>query len=377
MSLLARLKRKPAVESATQGRPGLIGLDLGSHSIHLCQLRSESHNRYTILAKASIGFQGSRQQLLDSPKAFKQLLAKATKGKKFKGRKVTAIMPPDDVKIMLLTYKANITHVDAEILKMLSQRVDGDINDYVVDYLPVRNNKSDDEHIVMASVARRDKVDRLLHTLTSAGLEVHSLDIGPAALKRLVSSLYTDDVKNNVLLINIGDKTSYLTIVSGRRLLFDQPVQFGCLQLLQEIADSLDVSLEKAQDLIHEHGLQAVDPAQQMNGLVSHSDISATLLEIIKPTFLQLVEEINRVLVFTASETHGEPLSRVFLLGCIARWPGAQELMMSFLDIKVPKVQTEFYQVFSDANDKTARWVDHLPEMAIATGLALRGLQDD
>jgi len=49
--------------------------------------------------------------------------------------------------------------------------------------------------------------------------------------------------------------------------------------------------------------------------------------------------------------------------------------MMSFLDISVPRVQTEFYEVFIDADDKTARWADHLPEMAIATGLALRGLE--
>ncbi|MDJ0880786.1 MAG: pilus assembly protein PilM [Gammaproteobacteria bacterium] len=376
MSFLSRILQKETTPEVHNNQPGLIGLDLGSHTLHLCQLRPKSHRHYTIMAKASMGFEGSRQQLLDDPKAFKRLLAKATKGKKFKGRKVTAVMPPDDVKIMLLTYKASTTNVDAEIVKMLSQRIEGDINDYVIDYLPIRNQKSDDEHIVMASVARRNKVERLLNTLTAAGLQVHSLDIGPAALKRLVSSLYENEAKNNVLLINIGENTSYLTIVSGKRLLFDQPVEFGCTQLLSDIATTLDISIDKANALVYQHGLHPAT-AQAVNSLVSHTDISATLLEIIKPAFMKLVEEINRVLIYTASETHGEPLSRVLLLGCIARWPGAQELMLSFLDIQVPKVQTEFYEVFHDADDKTIPWADHLPEMAIATGLALRGLQDD
>ena len=57
----------------------------------------------------------------------------------------------------------------------------------------------------------------------------------------------------------------------------------------------------------------------------AETDVSATLLEIVKPCYLDLIEEINRVLVFTASETHGVPVSRVCLLGSVAHWPGAQE----------------------------------------------------
>ena len=92
---------------------------------------------------------------------------------------------------------------------------------------------------------------------------------------------------------------------------------------------------------------------------------------------MQLIEEINRVLVFTASETHGLPLTRVGLLGCIARWPGVQGLVLSLLDITMPDWQTDFYTVFRDADEHTQPWVDSLPELAVATGLALRGLQDD
>ena len=90
-----------------------------------------------------------------------------------KRRAVTAIMPADQVKIMLLTYKATVSDIDAEVVRMLRQRVDGDIEDYVIDYLPVRNNSADEEHMILASVARRDHVDRLLALFTAAGLQVH------------------------------------------------------------------------------------------------------------------------------------------------------------------------------------------------------------
>lgn len=377
MSFFSNLRSRKPPQQRKLPKHGLIGLDISNHNLHLCQLRPEEHDTYTILAKSSVPFDGSRDQLLQSPGEFKQLLARATKGKKFKGRKVTTIMPPDEVKIMLLTYKANLTDIDSEVIRMLGQRIDGDIDDYVIDYLPVRNNSGDEEHIIMASVARREHVGRLLALLTSAGLEVHSLDIGPATLRRLISTIYSDEITSNVLIINTDDHNSNLTIVSGRRLLFDQSVNFGCFQLLEEIAGSLQISVDKANDLVFRHGIDNSQTASLAMGLVNDADVSQTLLEIVKPAFIKLVEEINRVLVFTASETHGIPLSRVCLLGCISRWPGAQDLVMALLDISVPKSNTDFYQVFRDQSEQTEPWLDRLPELAIATGLALRGLKID
>jgi type IV pilus assembly protein PilM len=377
LSIFDRLRRKQAPPKSQAQKPGLIGLDIRSNTLHLCQLRPETDNRFTIIAKSSMSFDGSRQQLLESPKDFKRLLAKATQGKKFKGNKVTAIMPPDDVRIMLLTYKSTVSDVDAEIIKMLTQRVKGNIDDYVVDYLPVRNSPNDEEHIVMASVALRSRVERFLATLSYAGLQVHSLDIGPSALRRLISVLYTEDKKSNVLLVNTAEDSCFLTIISGRRLLFDQPVSFGCNQLLEDISKTLDLPVEKARELVLKHGFSVSSESDMSIGIVSQSEVSGALLEILKPAFMKLAEEINRVLIFTASETRGIPLSRVFLLGCMARFPGAHELMMSLLDVPVEKYPTEFYDIFLDENEYTTSWSTQLPELAIATGLALRGLQPD
>lgn len=377
MSFFNRLRRQQKPLDSVSSKPGLIGLDIRSHSLHLCQLRPEANNRFTIIAKSSTGFDGSREQLLNSPKAFKSLITRATRGNNFKGNKVTAIIPPDDVRIILLSYKASVTDVDAEVMRMLSQRVKGNIDDYVVDYLPVRKNSTDEEHIVMASFALRSKVEQFLAMLTDAGLQVHSLDIGPSALRRLISVLYIDDKTSNVLLINTADDSSFLTIISGRRLLFDQPVSFSCNQLLKEVSSSLDLPVDKVSELIFKHGLNSISGTDHKLGSLNQSDVSNTLLEILKPAFLSLVEEINRVLIFTASETRGIPLSRVYLLGCLARIPGSHELMMSLLDVPVEKYPTEFYDIFLDDNEKTVSWSNQLPEMAIATGLALRGLQPD
>ena len=373
MTILQKFRRKDA-PPGKPSVPGLIGLDIGLNRIHLCQIRPLEHGMYSIIAKASIEYTGSRDELLTDSKRLKKLIVDALKRKKFKGRRVVALMPWEDVKIMLLTYKSNVSDVDSEVVRMLADRIDGSIDDHVVDYVPVRSNPGDEEHMVVATISEKARVTRLLSALISCGLEVDSLDVAPTALRRVVSALYTGHAADNVLLIHSYRDESYLTVISGRRLLFNQSVAFGETILLERIAAELDISAESARALMLDHGLGKQSLARAI-GADADTDISATLLEIVKPCFLDLVNEINRVLVFTAAETHGVPVSRVCLLGSLAHWQGAQTVLMSLLDLEQPDGQTEFNQVFQDENEDTRiSWEGLFSDISIAMGLALRGL---
>lgn len=377
-SMFKLFKNRPswkAAEAAKETAPGCIGLDIGKHSIHLCQLKPLPGDCYSIIAKTSIPFGEKREDLIANPARLKKMINDAIKSKPFRGRKVVALMPWWEVKIILLTYKPTVADVDAEIVKMVAKRVDGEIDDYVIDYLPVRCNPADDEHMAAVSVASKDKVMAMLNTLDQCGLGVEALDIAPAALRRLVGTLYSEHGTENVLIINAGIDESFLTIVSGRRLLYYQAVSFGESQLIQTIAEELDIQPRAALKLVESNGLG--QSAQAQAGFDGSGNIAATLTEILKPRCLELIEEINRVLIFTASETHGAPLNRVCLLGSVAHWDGFENLLMSLMNIKVETDSTDFWKVFQDENEQTTvSWSSLFPELAIATGLALRGMVD-
>lgn len=372
---LKKFNESSAPTEAVKTRSGMIGLDIGKHCIHLCQLKPKPGDCFSIIAKASIRFDESREELLANPARLKKLLNSALKSKPFRGRKVVALMPWSEVKIILLTYRPNVVDVDSEIIKMVAKRVEGDIDDYVVDYLPVRCNPTDEEHMAAVSVASKDKVMSLLDILNQCGLEVDALDIAPTALRRLVGTLYGEPGVDNVLLINAGSEESFLTIVSGRRFLFYQAIDFGENQLIQTVADELDISRESVLKLIEDNGIG--NTSRPFGTANDRSEVATTLAEILKPCFLNLIEEINRVLIFTASETHGAPLSRVCLLGSIANWDGVEKLIMSLMNIDISADPTDFWKVFQDENDQTTiSWSSLFPELAIATGLALRGMVD-
>ncbi len=240
MTILQKFRHK-SEPTTSRSAPGLIGLDIGTDSIHLCQIRPLEHGMYSIYAKASVEFSGSREALLTAPKKLKGLIGGALRKKGFKGKRVVALMPWEDVKIMLLTYKSSVSDVDSEVVRILAGRIEGSIDDYVVDYVPVRSNSGDEEHMVVATVSPREKVTRLLNGLIDCGLEVDSLDIAPTALRRVVSALYTGHAADNVMLIHSYREESYLTVISGRRLLFNQSVAFGEGPLLDRIATELDI----------------------------------------------------------------------------------------------------------------------------------------
>ncbi|HIP53281.1 MAG TPA: hypothetical protein EYH03_04635, partial [Chromatiales bacterium] len=109
------------------------------------------------------------------------------------------------------------------ILDLVSNRVEGDnLSEYVVDYLPVRTSKGDEESLAVVALARKEVVVRYLNTLARTGFEVEALEISPSAIKRAVSFSTTEKDPKTVLVINFGRTESYLTMISGRRLLFDQ-----------------------------------------------------------------------------------------------------------------------------------------------------------
>ncbi len=377
MTFLNALNKVRALKSA-KSRLSPIGLDIGRSAINLCQLQQLSEHRYCVQAKASIPYKGSRSELLKSPAYLKELLTRGMAKKNFRNKKMVAALPPDKLRITPLTYKANVSDVGQEILKMLSGRLEGNITDYIIDYFPVRFKSHDEEHLALATIARNDDVMEYLQALTHAGFTVEALDVGPAALRRLFASLYINEPAQTILVINAGMETTYLTVISGRRLLFDQSVKFGEQALLEHLSKVLELPQDMCRKLVFQHGMKAASTGAMSQSVVMDAEYSQAIMEILKPAFLELVEEINRVLIFTTSETQGQPVSQVCLLGSMARWPGADELLCELINVPLSSIKDRFDKIFADhSSEPGSRWSDKVPELAIATGLALRGLMSN
>jgi type IV pilus assembly protein PilM len=239
------------------------------------------------------------------------------------------------------------------------------LTDYVLDYVPVRVDvREGQEHSALVAAARREHVIDYLESLRKAGLSVKALDIGPLAIRRLVTAAQHshDHDHDNILIITLGQAHTYMTVLSGRRLIFDRDISFGEHRLIRHLGSELDIDDHTASRLLRDHGLRAGDG--------NSDELAATVVEVLKPLFVELRTDINKAMVYAASETHGNSVRRIYLTGGVAEWKGIERLLGDLLDIPVSIL------------DPTACLVDAAPRlprlrMGVVTGLALRGLCGD
>ncbi len=352
---------------------GCIGLEFALEKIYLVQLKQSEHGNIRLQASAVFEYPNTRDEFLESSQDVKSIIKLAKKSEPFIGCKVVSNLPSNDVRLMSIAYQVeNEGDEETALLKRVEDRLNDSLDGYVIDYLPVRGNIKSSDKLALVALARRDVVINYLELLRKAGLEVVALDISPSAIKRLIATLADQDQTDNVLTINFGRKKTYMILMSGRRLLLDMEIDFGETELLEKISNELDMDVNTIEKIVYEHGLYG--SKVNSDGLILEVDeVADTLREILKPKFTKLADEINRSLIYTASETRGGTVKQVYLLGGLACWRGIDEMLNRMIDIPVT-VPNYFTTIINDNVSKMQNY--DIPIMGVATGLALRGMVD-
>lgn len=346
-----------------------IGLHIGLERLNLMQLQPGAAGP-VILAAASINHESSRDDLIANPLRLKSLIKRAFAEQPFHGRRVVTCLPSDQVRMLLLNYTvAEGASESDSVIRELRERVHEELDGMVVDYIPVRQNQTSPPKEAIVAMAARDKVMAYLDVLSQAGLQVASLDVAPAALARLMSWINAAETSifPNLLLINFGSRNSYLTVIWGRRLMLDRPVEFAEQRLLTRLKNILDIAEPEGKHLLLERGFGMSSQRDDDN------DISHTLEEVLRPEFAALKAEVNKTLVYTASRTHGRSVDSIYLVGSVARYPGIEDLLRE--QFSVPLKILDPCSIFKHhLTDKQLSWLRPHSGVAAATGLALRGV---
>ncbi len=345
--------------------------------MHFVQLQSSGEHKPVVRAKASLEINGSRRELLEQPHQFRSLIKRALASDRFHGNKAVMALPSGMFRTLSINYKlaGSEKKEPAAILRVMKDRLDGDLNDYVLDYMPVRGRSKTDERLALVAVSERKKVVDFLELARKAGLDVSALEIGPLAISRLTRAISEDSGSATTLVINSGRRASYLTLISGDDLLFDQEVAIGEQSLVQHICETLDMPEDTARHLLSRTGVSPGDSKDALSDTLDEDGILNTLSEILKPQFMKLVEEIKRAFLYAASETRGGGVTQVYLLGSIARWPGAEQMLSNLSGSTVSKIPNPLALFPSNDLDTTSTVQQFAPEIAVATGLALRGMK--
>ena len=364
---LAALRRR--LGSAAAAPP--IGVDFAVERLNLLQVLGDDApgEPPTVRAAASIAYPMPREQLLAAPRALRQFVQSALASAPFAGQRAFCALAPADVRIMPMTVVLAPGQSEAQaVARATREQLGAGIGDAVVDYYQVRNIDGDgSERQVLVAVAQQAQVIAQLDMLRDAGLDPIALDIGPAAIGRLLGAMGRDDLSQSVLLINFGLHKSFLTVIWGRRLMLDREIDFGEMQLVDKLAAALKLAPDIALALLREHGTGA----RSAIGAGIQQDIGRTIGEILHPEFAALAEELLRTQVYVASRTRGSAVSRVYLNGSAARYAHIPERVAAMINLPV-EVLDPFRAFGAMAGFTPQHGVTH--GIALAAGLALRGV---
>lgn len=380
MNMLFDKLLKPALDRLHKVAPGFgrdlsIGLEMGQNRLNLVQMELVAGSP-VIRAIASLPYPCPREEL--QPQQLKLLLKQAYALQPFKGRHVVSCLPTRQVKIITVSYRCGEGQTDATaIVAELRERLKGDLDGMVVDFMNLRQEETDTgKRDALVALAPRDKVMAYLDLLTGAGLEVDALDIGPAALARLVShagALNTVEFSrspNVMLVVNFGANSSFLTVIWGRRLMLDRAVEFSENRMLSRLKQVLDMPEELAMRLLYEKNV----PPSVENG--SPDEAAQMVAEVLRPEIAPLLQEINKTLVYMASRTRGKLVDRIFLSGRVACYPGILNILREKLNVPVEILDP--VAVFASKHGKPhEEGLGTVAGIALTAGLALRGVPND
>lgn len=353
---------------------GLIGLDFALEKINLVQLGELTDGELALKSVSSHPYETSREGLLASPKQLRETIRKALKKNDFSGKRLVSSIPPDEVRIISINYPNKKKNNDTSpIIKAIKERIDDDLSNYVIDYIPLRADDSDLDQLAMVAIVKNDIVLKYLNAIRYAGLEVEALEIRPAAINRYVYSILERKENHNILSINFGIHKSYLTITSGRRLLFDRQVEFGSSQLIEMISSELDMPVEVVQQLVEKYGFGG-DRSKSTPQLVDEQDYAKTLLSICKHKLEKLLDEVNRALLFSASENHGVSINKIYLFGSMSFWRGLSAYLQDQLKVDVETIKNPLASVSDPYSYLQSNNPSYTSELSIAIGHALRGI---
>jgi len=236
-----------------------------------------------------------------------------------------------------------------------------DIADVTLDY-HVTGNTDDAIHVLMAA-CKRDKVANLKQAIQLAGKQPAIIDVDAFALQNCYELNYDPQPNEVVALLNIGASTTNINILNGNRSVFTRDATFGGNQYTSLLQKELGVTFEHAEQV--KRGMPLPEP-------VEDRDIQP-ILETVSDI---LALEIQKTMDFYRAtvEDGGVAVEKILVSGGGSKLAGLIDFLAKQFEMPV-EIFDPFRKIKVDSRGFDPEYMrEVIPEMAIAVGLALRGV---
>jgi type IV pilus assembly protein PilM len=337
----------------------LIGVDIGSSSIKVCQIR-ETRKSYNLVSfgyaplppQAIVDGQvmdgntvaDTLQQIWHSARIRQKECSLGVSGQSAIIRKITIpMMTPEEL--------------EEQIQWEAEQHIPFDIKDVQVDYQVLKKHPEQSQMELLLVAAKRDQINDYAQLARDARLKPIVCDIDAFSIQNLFELSRGLPPDQTVALINIGATLTSLNIIASGISAFTREIANGGHAISEQIQKQLGIPFELAE--AYKCGT-AVEPAPPQVAAIIDSATDA------------IAAEIQRSLDFFMATSGDGDISRIYITGGTSKIPSLAQAIERRARVGVEVWAPTEKLTVDSKRVNGALLSTHGPQLAVALGLALR-----
>src|SRR5438876_3055555 len=346
------------------GKRNLVGLDIGSSSVKAVELQRK-RGRLDLL---SLGYENLQTDSIVDGQIMElnnvsNVIANIFNEHKIATTRVAAGVSGHSVIVKnIVLPQMSEDELQESFSWHAEEHIPFDISDVNLDY-QITGNSSDALHVLLAA-CKRDKIANLKQAIQLAGKQPAVIDVDAFALQNCYELNYQPQPGQIVALLNVGASTTNINILNGTRSVFTRDASVGGNQYTGLLQKELGLTFEQAEAVKRGMALPEGSAPRSIEPILETvSDILAL--------------EIQKTMDFyRATAEDGESaVQKILISGGGSKLTGLMEYLAHRFEIPV-EVFDPFRQIRVDARSFDPDYMrEVVPEMAIAVGLALRGVE--
>jgi type IV pilus assembly protein PilM len=346
-----------------RGKNSMVGVDIGSSSVKAVELQGKGSD----LQLLNLGFETLQaDSVVDGQimelNAVSNAISSIFNEHKIKTTKVAAGVNGHSVIVKnIVLPQMTDDELQESFAWHAEEHIPFDISDVNLDYHVM--NRSDDAIHVLLAACKRDKVANLKQAIQLAGKQPSVVDVDAFALQNCYELNYDPQPGHVVALLNIGASTTNINILNGVRSVFTRDATFGGNQYTSLLQKEMGLTFDQAEAV--KRGMPLPEGIEQRDT----SPILDTVSDI-------LALEIQKTMDFyRATVEEGESaVEKILVSGGGSKLKGLVDFLSRRFEMPV-EMFDPFRKINVDARGFDPEYMREIvPEMAIAVGLALRGV---
>ncbi|HEX8000307.1 MAG TPA: type IV pilus assembly protein PilM [Pyrinomonadaceae bacterium] len=345
-------------------KKNLVGVDIGSSSVKAVELQGKPGN----LQLLSLGYENLQADSIVDGQIMElndvsNVITNIFREHQIKTDRIAAGVSGHSVIVKnIVVPQMTQEELEESIEWHAEEHIPFDITDVSLDY-QIIGSSPDALHVLMAA-CKRDKIANVKQAIQLAGKQPAVIDVDAFALQNCYEVNYQPMPGQIVALLNIGAATMNINILNGTKSVFTRDVSVGGNQYTSLLQRELGLSHEQAESV--KRGMPLPEGTEER----AIQPILETVSDI-------LALEIQKTMDFyraTAEEGEGT-VQKIYISGGGSKLPGLSEYLSNRFEVEV-EVFNPFRQIKVDVRRFDPDYMrEVVPEMAVAVGLALRGVE--